>query len=131
MSEFDYLFKNCSPSTPLMPEIFLKYGELNLVLDNLPEAKVGFDRARELKPDYWPAYTRWIDVLLKLRQFDQAKALAEQGLQHLPDNAELQTRLAAASRGHPQGTAPQPPKKKAGVGADKKTASVVAATPSK
>ena len=84
-----YVVNNCQPSMPLFPEVYLKLGEVYLLQGNVVDAKVAFERARLIRPDYWPAYTRWIDVLVPLKLHKEAKALAEEGLRHAPDAEPL------------------------------------------
>lgn len=98
LGEFRYMFKNTSPMMPLKPEIYLKNGEVHLKLGNIVEAGVSFEQARRLKPDYWPAYSRWADVLLGLKQHDTARKLLEDGLQHSPGQQELVKRLTSLER---------------------------------
>ncbi len=93
--DMGYVIKTSSPSMPLMPEVLLKLGEVKLKLGDLPGAQEAFERSRALQPDYWPAYTRWIDVLVGLKQTGTARALAEEGLRFSPDSAELQKRASA------------------------------------
>lgn len=97
LSEFAYMFRNCSPAMPLMPEIYLKEGEVHLMLGNIVDAGNAFERSRKLKPTYWPAYTRWTDVLISLKQVAAARALLLDGLAHSPDEPELKKRLADLS----------------------------------
>ena len=96
--DYEYTIRNASAATPLMPEVLLRYGELLLLRNNMEGAGEAFEQARQLKPDYWPAYTRWIDVLMGLKRYDTARALAETGLQNAPGNPELQRRLDAIKR---------------------------------
>jgi tetratricopeptide (TPR) repeat protein len=95
IGEFTYMIKACQATMPLMPEIYLKRGETFLRLGDVLEAKSAFERSRELKPDYWPAYTRWADSLVGFKQFEAAKKLLLEGLNHSPDEPELRKRLAA------------------------------------
>ena len=99
INEYDYMIRNSSPTMALMPEIHLKKGESFVALGRLAEAQAAFEASRQLKPDYWPAYTRWIDELLKAKQFSAALALAEEGLQHVPFHPELLARLYKAKDG--------------------------------
>jgi hypothetical protein len=125
-SDYEYMMGVGSRKDPLMPEIMLRYGDLLVKMNNLPEAEHQWQRARELKPDYWPAYTRWIDVLIGLKLYDRAAALTADGLSHTPDNKELLERAdllqkthhmkvqrmpaaAATSAAAAQGTAAAPP----------------------
>ncbi|MBK9234539.1 MAG: hypothetical protein IPO19_00105 [Rhodoferax sp.] len=68
-------------------------GEAHLLLGSTGSAADAFRTARELKPDYWPAYTRWIDALLKSNQKAEAKALAAEGLRYSPQAPELVARF--------------------------------------
>jgi hypothetical protein len=49
-----------------------------------------------LKPDYWPAYQRWFDVLVASRQYEQALQLARQGVAAAPDSPEMRKLLSEA-----------------------------------
>ena len=120
INEYGYIVKNARMTMPLMPEVFLKMGEAHLRLGNLVGAKDAFEASRQAKPDYWPAYTAWIDELLKLKQTSEAKSLAMKGLAHAPTSTELLARLRridpkakppalAASAGLEATTAAAPP----------------------
>lgn len=106
--DYEYVVRNAAPSMSLMPEVLLRYGELHLMLGELDAAQQDFARARTLKPDYWPAYTRWIDVQIQLKLVDQARALAKLGLQHSPGNPELQRRFVQTG-GKPGSAEGKPP----------------------
>jgi tetratricopeptide (TPR) repeat protein len=99
-ADYEYMMRAGSLKDPLMPEILLRYGDLLVRLNNLPEAERQWKQARDLKPDYWPAYTRWIDVLMGLKLFERAGQLAEEGLQYAPDNRELLERAATLEKKH-------------------------------
>jgi tetratricopeptide (TPR) repeat protein len=87
--EIEYMFNTNPPETPLMPEWLFRYGEVMIELGRLGDAKAAFERSRQLKPDYWPAYTGWADFLIRNRQFDEARALIEEGLRNIPDAPQL------------------------------------------
>lgn len=112
--EYQYVIKNCAPTMPVLPEVFLRLGELHLLLENLPAAQEAFAAARTIKPDYWPAYTRWIDRLVEVKAVAPALALAREGLRFAPDSAELQKRAAQLGGGRytkptkPPASAPTP-----------------------
>jgi hypothetical protein len=99
-ADYEYMINVGSPKDPLMPEILLRYGDLLVQMNNLPEAERRWQQARDLKPDYWPAYTRWIDVLMGLKLFERAGQLTQTGLQHVPDNRELLERASALEKKH-------------------------------
>jgi hypothetical protein len=95
LNEFAYVIGNCGPTMPLLPEVYVRQAEVFVMLGDLPAAKESFEKSRQLKPDYWPAYTLWIDELLKIRQSEAAKALAIEGLRQAPGNPQLLAKLRA------------------------------------
>lgn len=96
INEYEYMIRNSKPTMVLLPEIYFRMGESFVALGRLAEAQMAFENSRRLKPDYWPAYTSWIDELLKLKQYKAARELTEEGLKHLPDSPELRARLQRA-----------------------------------
>lgn len=98
LGEFAYMFRSSRSTMPLMPEIYLKEGEVHLKLGNVLEAGQSFERSRLLNASYWPAYTRWADVLIGLKQFESARKLLQDGLAHSPNEPELTRRLALLDR---------------------------------
>ena len=87
----DYMFviHNSPPDFVLLPEIWTRIGETQLLRSQPGAAYDAFARAREIKPDYWPAYSRWAAVLMRSGQKAEAKELVESGLRHAPDSEEL------------------------------------------
>jgi tetratricopeptide (TPR) repeat protein len=94
ISDYNYVIKNALSTMALMPEVHYKVGELQLLMDNPGAASEQFARSRKLKPDYWPAYARWADVLAGVKRYDDALALVREGLRQVPDNKELLKRAA-------------------------------------
>ncbi len=95
IADYFYVLNNAPRDFPLAPEILLRVGEAELMRGNFAAASEAFTQARELKPDYWPAYARWIDALLKINQKATAKELAEKGLRYAPQSKELIERYRA------------------------------------
>ena len=95
--EVEYMVKTNPDTLVLMPEIHYRLGEIMLDMGRVPEAQAAFEKSRALKPDYWPAYTRWADFLIKNKQLEQARQVIEEGLKHSPDGPELKQRLARVS----------------------------------
>lgn len=93
ISDFEYVINTAKPTMVLMPEVFLKLGDLYVMRQDLGNANVAYEQSRRLKPDYWPAYDRWIEVLIDLKQWEPARKLALEGLSHLPDEPNLTARL--------------------------------------
>jgi tetratricopeptide (TPR) repeat protein len=77
----------------MLPEIFTKIGEVQLALGRVDEAREAFQKARSLKPDYWPAYWRWAEHLSAIGQKAKARELAEEGLSYAPDAKPLRSLL--------------------------------------
>lgn len=93
VNDYFYVIQNAPRNFVLAPEIHLRIGEARLMLGQLAGAQEAFKTARELKPDYWPAYTRWIDLLIKNQQRAEAKQLAAEGLRFAPGSKELTERF--------------------------------------
>lgn len=89
LGDYQYIIDNCAAAMPLMPEVLYRLGETYLQLGDLPNAGEAFAASRRLKPDYWPAYTRWADELVALGLIDRAQELIEVGLRHSPTEVKL------------------------------------------
>lgn len=89
VGDIQYVVKNSGPNFVLLPEILVTLGGAYVLLSNFSAAYDAFLRARELKADYWPAYSDWAEVLIKSGQKIQAKALVKTGLEHSPDSKVL------------------------------------------
>lgn len=101
LGEVDYMIKNTPQTNLLMPEFWYQRGEILLALGDMFEAQRAFEQSRQLKPDYWPAYTSWADFLIQNRRFDEARAVIDLGLQNAPDTPQLlqrKDRLAQQQR---------------------------------
>jgi tetratricopeptide (TPR) repeat protein len=96
VADYYYTIVNSPSDLPLLPEIYTRMGEAYLRLNDLANAATAFGRAQELKPAYWPAYVRWIDVLIKLKRLNDAADLALRGLRHAPNSEDLRQRYIAA-----------------------------------
>ena len=79
----------------MLPEVYTKIGDVHVLLSNISEAFLAYEKARTLKPDYWPAYTQWTDVLTKSGQKEEAKRLLKLGLQYAPGTRALLDRYRA------------------------------------
>ena len=83
-SDYVYTLNNSAPDMVLVPEILVRLGEAHLKLGEISDAFSAFERSRQMKPDYWPAYSRWIDVLIGLNKRKEARELAGIGLEYCP-----------------------------------------------
>jgi hypothetical protein len=90
ISEYYFVIKHTHAGFVLLPEIWTRIGEGELMRNNIGAAHDAFATARKLKPDYWPAYAMWAEVLIKARSQDRARAILAEGLAHAPDAPTLQ-----------------------------------------
>lgn len=93
VGEFDYMIRNSTPAMPLLPEIHFKRGEALLRLGQVAQAEEAFQNSRRLKPDYWPPYAAWIDKLIELKLYARASELLDEGLQQMPGESQLLSRI--------------------------------------
>jgi len=88
----------------LLPEILTRKGEALVGLGRGARAVTEFERAIELRPDYWPAYAQLADYYRDSDEPDRARAVLNAGLARSPDTPALTRRLkelddAVAHRG--------------------------------
>ena len=55
VSEYYYVINNVPGNFVLLPEIWTRIGEAELLRENYKAAYGAYENARQLKPDYWPA----------------------------------------------------------------------------
>lgn len=94
IEEFDWVIQRAPEDFLLLPEILTKKGEVLVRLGKGPLAMISFERAAELKPDYWPPYAQMSDFYKSIGDPAKAHELLEQGLAQSPDAAALKRRLA-------------------------------------
>ena len=107
-NDLTYVIVNCGPQMPLLPEVYLKLGEVLIYLGDKGGAEAAFEKSRTIKPDYWPAYVASADALIQAKQFDAARRLVEEGLSHSPNQPELKQRLQRLSGGATPATSSRP-----------------------
>jgi tetratricopeptide (TPR) repeat protein len=92
--EYDYVISRTTEAFVMLPEIFSKKGEALGHLGRGPLAVFEYERAIELKPDYWPPYAHLADHYKGLGDLKKAREVLEAGLTKAPDAKALQRRLA-------------------------------------
>lgn len=85
LSDYRYVVNNVPPDFILLPEILTRIGEVEIRLSHPDVADQAFSRARELKPDYWPAYSHWIEYLIKVGRRSEALKVVRSGLSYSPN----------------------------------------------
>lgn len=99
IGDYIYVLNNERPGFPLKPEIFARLGEAYAALPAPGEALEAYQKSREAKADYWPAYTWASDTLMVLGRRKEAIELLEQGLSIMPGNPEITRKLDQIKRG--------------------------------
>lgn len=82
--DYGYVIKNATPDFIMLPEIYTRIGEVELLLGHPDKAGEAFGRARQLKPDYWPAYSHWAEFLMKIGRRPEAMKVVISGLENAP-----------------------------------------------
>ncbi len=100
-----YVIKNSPPDFILLPEIYFRVGQFYVELNEPWHAIDHFQKSRELKPDYWPAYQGLSQVNERLGRRAVAVEALKAGLAQVPEQPDLLSALRKLSE------APPPPKR--------------------
>ena len=84
-----WTLEHCDRDFVLLPEIYTRLGDAELMCSNTGAAYDAYLRARQLKPDYWPAYSNWAAALIKVGLKNDARKLVQEGLMQVPDSKVL------------------------------------------
>jgi tetratricopeptide (TPR) repeat protein len=98
-TEFNYVIERSPPDFILLPEILTKRGENLVRLNKAALALLDFERATELKPDYWPPYAYASDFYKSIGDIKAAREWLERGLSSSPEAPALKRRLAELGQG--------------------------------
>jgi tetratricopeptide (TPR) repeat protein len=110
-----YVLEHSQPDFVLLPEIYLRMGQFAIGAGDPVRAAEFFEKSRERKPDYWPAYVELANLNISLGRKQVALEAVQAGLLAVPDQAnlkELLTRLKTTvpSKAGGQKMPTQPPK---------------------
>ena len=86
---FRYVIKNAPDDFILMPEILTWLGRSEILLGNAKGAAKAFNQAIGIKPDYWPPYYHFAELLNRKGQKKEAFEVAKRGLSHSPNAKPL------------------------------------------
>ena len=85
IQEYQYILDNNKDADfILLPEVYTRIGEASILIGNPAAADKAFARARQIKPDYWPAYSHWAEFLIQTGKRAEAKQLVKSGLEQTP-----------------------------------------------
>ena len=87
--DYMYVIDNAQKNFIMLPEVYTRLGEVELLLGNPNKANDAFSRARVQKQDYWPAYSRWAEYLLSIGRRQEALRVVIGGLTHSPHSRVL------------------------------------------
>ena len=87
--DYLYVISNSPRDFIMLPEIYTRLGEVELLLGQPNKANEAFARAREQKPDYWPAYSHWAEFLMKNGKRPEALKVVIAGLAYSPESKVL------------------------------------------
>lgn len=90
IDDLNYVLKSTPPGFVMRPEVHLRIGDAQALLGVQAQAIVSYTAARNANPDYWPAYQRMAEVLLGLKQTEQARGMLREGLTRVPGSVVLQ-----------------------------------------
>jgi len=107
--DYLYVINNTAADFVMLPEIYSRLGEVELLLAQPKQANEAFAKSRQLKPDYWPAYSHWAEFLMKTGRRSEALKVVASGLAHSPD-AKVLLELFRLLGGKPSDI-PKPPEK--------------------
>jgi tetratricopeptide (TPR) repeat protein len=89
IGDYEYVLYHSTPDFVMLPEVYLRIGEAQLLLNDYGAASDAFAQARSKKPGYWPAYVQWAEVLVKIGKKQEALALIEECLRLTPSEPAL------------------------------------------
>lgn len=86
IQEYEYILNNNKdPDFILLPEVYTRIGEASILIANPMAAEKAFEKARQIKADYWPAYSHWAEYLIQNGKKAEAKQLVKSGLEQTPN----------------------------------------------
>ena len=91
--EYDYVIDRSTDEFILLPEMLTKKGENLVLLGRGPRGIYEFERAIQLKNDYWPPYAQISDFYKSTGDIKKARESLEAGLAQSPNATALQRRL--------------------------------------
>lgn len=89
ISDINYVINFATPDFVLLPEVLTRLGEAYVSLEDYAAANEAFAKARGIKPDYWPPYVRWAEVLVRIGKKGEALELVEQVVKLNADDPEV------------------------------------------
>lgn len=102
IGDCNYVVNLSPPDFVLLPEIFLRMGQYHLAADRPVDALMHFDKSRQAKPDYWPAYLESAKLNASLKRTQEAINILKAGLEVMPNETRLSDALTALTAAKPE-----------------------------
>jgi tetratricopeptide (TPR) repeat protein len=93
LANCSYVVERVPPDFVLLPEIYLRMGQFTFESGDVANALEYFDKSRQAKADYWPAYVEIAKANMSIGRLQHAEAVLQAGLEVMPDNANLKQAL--------------------------------------
>jgi len=94
LKEFDYVIHAAKNGFILLPEILTQKGHALAMLEREGEAIAEYQKAIQLKPEYWLPYAYLSDSYQKIGKIDKAREALTAGLDKIPNSKPLRRRLS-------------------------------------
>jgi tetratricopeptide (TPR) repeat protein len=98
VNEFTYVINSAGKSFVLLPEVFTRRAQSQLLIGREREAIEDFKQAWSLKPDYWPAYAYLADYFIARKNYKSAREVLDLGLKEAPGSKALAERRSKLPR---------------------------------
>jgi len=116
-NDYKYVINHVTSDFVLLPEVYTRLGEAELLLSQPNKAQESFANARKLRPDYWPAYSNWAEFLMNRGKRSEALKVVIAGLEYSP-NAKVLLELFKLLGGKPSDIPPPRERPEGGMGID-------------
>lgn len=93
-SNLNYMITHTGPDFILLPEIYIKYGNVLEMQGKTLEAIDSYHKAIKVKPDYTSGYIALSEYYKGIGDIKQARKFLELGLENNPDSKSLKRRLS-------------------------------------
>lgn len=91
LSDLTFFVDRARPTSPLLPEVYTRLGEISLLQGNQTSAEAAFLKAREHNPTYWRSYLLWGQYLYSKGKLAEALEVAQAGLEASPNSRALES----------------------------------------
>lgn len=117
LGDYKYVINHVPRNFVMLPEVYTKLGEVELLLGQPNKAQEAFAIARKLRPDYWPAYSNWAEFLMNRGKRSEALKVVTAGLEYSP-NAKVLLELFKLLGGKPSDIPPPRERPEGGMDTD-------------